>query len=650
MLAESEHAVSNGDPPKLRAACENCRQSKVKCNLSGKDTCIRCLRHGLPCRYRVANRSGKPKGSKNRATLRKLGQLQDEKKPTISTSGWTDAAGKGQSHRISYDADHSVDAMSPQDTSPTSQSNSPDSHGANMTDTTLLTDPTVEYPPLGETLPSAAPVFNPTSMSPTFLQKEFITKGFTSCPLAVHIPNTLQPCECSSVLFYHGNRLRHMLADSIHLRLDQMLQGIKIALTVCRGFLQCPNCHKDNTNLLFSVSILEITLQLFEYCIRYEFSSQSASDHSMIVGYGEYEMSADETRRIRRFLVRGRLLQGKEVLGLLKEAVEMSGQMSPELRDLHGTDGLEGEWLQTILMGQNKEERNMDRLSQITSHLTFPHGLLANQVAIITGAGQGIGAETARLFANEGAKVIIADIDAEKASSTATLINSIHPNRALAVPGDILSDIYITDLIQKAAEFGNGKIHIIVNNAGFTWDGVIHKMTDKQWTTILAIHNTAPFKLIRAAAGYFRVKDGESRVVINISSTSGVHGNAGQANYAVAKAGIIGLTKTIAKEWGPAFGVRANTIAFGFVSTRLTAAKEDGAFITTPDGTKVALGIPGKQLAGRKGDEKTQAYPDIPLGRPASAEEAAWAILGVASPLFSYVSGETIRVTGGRNM
>ncbi|RAK99738.1 3-oxoacyl-reductase [Aspergillus ibericus CBS 121593] len=656
MLAESEHTVSSGDPPKLRAACENCRQSKVKCNLSGKDTCIRCLRHGLPCRYRVANRSGKPKGSKNRATLRKLGQLQDDKKPTIPTTGWTDPAGKGQPPpRVNYDADHGVDATSPQDTSPTSQSNSPDSHGASMADTALLTDPALEYPPLGETLPSAAPMFNPASMSPTFLQKEFITKGLTSCPLAVHIPNALQPCECGSALIFHVGRLRHMLVDSIHLRLDQMLQGIQIALSACRNFLRCRSCHKNNTNLLFSTSILETTLQLFEYCITYEFSSPSAGDHSMIVGYGEYEMSAEETRRVRRFLVRGRLLQGKEVLGLLKETVEMSRRMSPELPDLHGTNGLEGDWLQTILVGyetmvEQRQIQKMDRLSQITSHLNFPHGLLANQVAIITGAGQGIGAETARLFANEGAKVIIADIDAEKATATATTINTTHPNRALAVPGDILSDSYITELVQKAADFGNGKIHIIVNNAGFTWDGVIHKMTDKQWATMLAIHNTAPFQLIRAAAKYFRVKDGEPRVVINISSTSGVHGNAGQINYAVAKAGIIGLTKTIAKEWGPAFGVRANTIAFGFVSTRLTAAKEDGAFITTPDGTKVALGIPGKQLAGRKGDAQTQAYPDIPLGRPASPEEAARAVLGVASPLFSYVSGETIRVTGGRNM
>ncbi|KAK4889437.1 hypothetical protein LTR17_009533 [Elasticomyces elasticus] len=287
------------------------------------------------------------------------------------------------------------------------------------------------------------------------------------------------------------------------------------------------------------------------------------------------------------------------------------------------------------------------RVEQIAAHLNFPKGMLAGQVAIVTGSGQGIGAETARLFANEGAKVVISDIDAVKAKKVADEINSAGGS-ALAVPGDMLDDKYLGDLVKKTAEFGNGKIHIIVNNAGYTWDGVIHKTTDKQWDTIIALHNTQPFKLVRNAAPYFRVKDGEPRSIVNISSTSGLHGNAGQANYALAKAGVVGLTKTIAKEWGPSFGVRANTVAFGYIMTRLTAAKEEGAFVTTPDGEKVALGIPQAQKAGR--EEGAAAFKDIPLGRPGTATEAASAILAVVSPLFSYVSGQTLSVTGGRNM
>lgn len=220
--------------------------------------------------------------------------------------------------------------------------------------------------------------------------------------------------------------------------------------------------------------------------------------------------------------------------------------------------------------------------------------------------------------------------------------------QAIAVAGDMLDDKYLENLVKKAAEFGGGKLHIIVNNAGYTWDGVIHKTTDKQWDTILALHNTQPFKLVRAAAPYFRVKDGEPRNVINISSTSGLHGNAGQANYALAKAGVTGLTKTIAKEWGPAFGVRANTIAFGHIATRLTAAKEEGGYVTLPDGERVALGIPQKQKSSKEsGDE---AFKDIPLGRPGTATEAAGAILSMVSPLMGYVSGQTLSVTGGRNM
>ncbi|KAJ9610412.1 hypothetical protein H2200_005189 [Cladophialophora chaetospira] len=292
------------------------------------------------------------------------------------------------------------------------------------------------------------------------------------------------------------------------------------------------------------------------------------------------------------------------------------------------------------------------RAQQIASHLNYPRGLLDGQVAIITGSGQGIGAECARLFANEGAKVVICDVDASKGEAVAKSINDATPgtSRALSVPGDVTDPAYFPILVQKAAQFGNGKIHIIVNNAGYTWDGVIHKITDKQWDTILAVHNTAPFRLVREASKYFRVKDGDKRVIINISSTSGTHGNAGQANYSLAKAGVLGLTKTIAKEWGPQFGVRANTIAFGHIDTRLTRAKEAGAFITTADGQRVALGIPGKQISERKGEDTGAAYKDIPLGRPGTATEAASSILAVVSPLFSYVNGQTIEVTGGRGM
>ncbi|KAF2803726.1 3-oxoacyl-reductase [Mytilinidion resinicola] len=288
------------------------------------------------------------------------------------------------------------------------------------------------------------------------------------------------------------------------------------------------------------------------------------------------------------------------------------------------------------------------RIDQIAGHLNYPKGLLAGQVAIITGSGQGIGAETARLFAKEGAKVVVSDIDGKKASDVADSIKAAGGS-ATSVAGDMLDDNYINELVKKAAEFGNGKIHIIVNNAGYTWDGVIHKTTDKQWETIIALHNTAPFKLVRAAAPYFRVKDGEPRCIINISSTSGLHGNAGQANYALAKAGVTGLTKTIAKEWGPQYGVRANTVAFGHILTRLTAAKEAGAFITTPDGQKVALGIPTGKGALASAAAKEQ-YTDIPLRRPGTATEAAGAVLAVCSPLFAYVNGQTISVTGGRNM
>jgi len=192
-------------------------------------------------------------------------------------------------------------------------------------------------------------------------------------------------------------------------------------------------------------------------------------------------------------------------------------------------------------------------------------------------------------------------------------------------PGDVTDPAYFPVPVEKAVEFGNGKIHIIVNNAGYTWDGVLHRMTNKQWRTILTVHNTAPFRLIREASPYFRVKDAKTRAIVNILSVAGTHGNAGQANYSLAKAGVTGLTKTIVKEWSQVcyvyqlrtneslliwlnyFGVRACTIAYGGMETRLTRTREEVAFIIAPDGQRVALGIPGAQLA-KVGSSATAAY------------------------------------------
>jgi len=270
---------------------------------------------------------------------------------------------------------------------------------------------------------------------------------------------------------------------------------------------------------------------------------------------------------------------------------------------------------------------------------------LAGEVAIITGAGQGIGRSAALLFAKEGAKVVVSDIDANKA---ATVVDEIKAGggEAVAVAGDVGADDFPQKIVEATVK-AFGQINHIVNNAGFTFDKMLHTMPDDAFDVIMKIHVRAPFRLVRTAAPYFRVKSGTptNRSIINVSSTSGLHGNVGQANYAAAKSAVVGLTKTIAKEWGP-LGVRANTVAYGFVRTRLTAAKESGASIEI-EGKKVALGIPTPQT-GAAGS--VDAYADIPLRRAASADEAAAAMLFLASPLASYVSGHTLEVTGGRGI
>ncbi|MBI5666432.1 MAG: SDR family oxidoreductase [Chloroflexi bacterium] len=271
-------------------------------------------------------------------------------------------------------------------------------------------------------------------------------------------------------------------------------------------------------------------------------------------------------------------------------------------------------------------------------------GLLENKVAIITGSGRGIGAAAARLYAQHGAKVVVTDIDLAPAAETANAIKTAG-GQALALKADVTNPADIEELVGQTAHTFGG-IDILVNNAGYTWDGMLHKMTDEQWEAIIAVHLTAPFRLIRAAVPYMRemakkekeeTGQAKARKIINISSTSGTRGNVGQANYSAGKMGIVGLTKTLAKEWGP-FNIQVNAVAFGYIETRLTQPDEAGDF-TEREGKKIKLGIPDHL--------RQMAIMTIPMGRPGTPEEAAGPLLFFASELSNFVSGQVLEVAGG---
>jgi 3-oxoacyl-[acyl-carrier protein] reductase len=269
--------------------------------------------------------------------------------------------------------------------------------------------------------------------------------------------------------------------------------------------------------------------------------------------------------------------------------------------------------------------------------------MLQDKVAIITGSGRGIGKAAALLFAAEGAKVVVSDLDPEPAEETASEIRAAG-GEAIVVAGDVTDPDFAGGIVKKAVDTWGG-LHILVNNAGFTWDATAHKMTDQQWEAILAVHLTAPFRLIRAAAPYMRDAakqeklDGKvvSRKIINVSSIAGTRGSAGQTNYSSAKAGVVGMAQTLAKEWG-AFNVQANAVAYGWIDTRLTKEKETGGSLER-DGKEVAIGIPAAS--------RNAMTMMIPMGRPGTVEEAAGPILFLASPLSDYVSGQCLEITGG---
>jgi len=271
-------------------------------------------------------------------------------------------------------------------------------------------------------------------------------------------------------------------------------------------------------------------------------------------------------------------------------------------------------------------------------------GLLEGRVAIVTGSGRGIGSAAAQLFAAEGALVVVTDVDPSPAEETAGGIVSAG-GRALSVVGDVTEPAFPASLVQATLDAFGG-IDIIVNNAGYPWDAALQNMTDRQWEAMLDVHLTASFRLLREASHFLteaatkeQASTGRAapRKVINVTSVSAVYGQAGQANYASAKAGMIGLTKALAREWGR-YNVQVNAVCYGFIATRLTGAKESGEQVQQGKAV-VVLGLPQqvRQLAPLR----------IPLGRSGTTEEAAGPMLFLASPLSNFVSGIVLEVTGG---
>jgi 3-oxoacyl-[acyl-carrier protein] reductase len=267
--------------------------------------------------------------------------------------------------------------------------------------------------------------------------------------------------------------------------------------------------------------------------------------------------------------------------------------------------------------------------------------VLDDKVAIVTGSARGIGRATAELLAEHGARVLINDLDGDVAQQTADEIDG----ETLVFAGD-LTQPGTPDKLVEAVIGEWGKVDILVNNAGYTLDAPIHKMSDEWFQRMIDIHSVVPFRMCRAVAPHMREPAKQEREqgvevfrkIVNVSSISGTMGNAGQANYSSGKSAVVGLTKTLAKEWGQ-FKINVNAVAFGFIETRLTAAKDDQN-VAEIGGETVQLGIP-EQL-------RAMGSMVIPLGRPGQPAEAAGGVFFLCTSWSNFVHGQVLNITGGQ--
>jgi 3-oxoacyl-[acyl-carrier protein] reductase len=272
---------------------------------------------------------------------------------------------------------------------------------------------------------------------------------------------------------------------------------------------------------------------------------------------------------------------------------------------------------------------------------------LTGRTALVTGAGRGIGRAIAQKLAEAGASVMLNDLDRDPLLETGLAIDAAG-GHAKAMPGDITAPEFPEKLV-NAAVAGFGSLDIIVNNAGYTWDSVIQKTTDEQFQAMLDIHMVAPFRVLRAASTWIReaakreIAEGRRvmRKVVNITSISGVDGIAGQSGYGSGKAGIVGLTKVLAKEWGR-YNVNVNAVGFGFIETRLTQPLGSEAAEIDVKGRKIRVGVQPAVIEAMK--------QQCPLGRLGTPEEAAGPVLFFCSSLSDYVSGEVLICSGGARL